>query len=80
MSLWTDAHCHLQERYLSGDPQVAADVADTLTRAHEAGVGRVIVVDNGYDSLTILCNRLFFNNYNISIKNSFINHAISRNP
>ena len=50
MSLWTDAHCHLQERDLSGDPQVAADVADTLTRAHEAGVGRVIVV--GTDATT----------------------------
>ncbi len=44
MSGWTDAHCHLQERYLSGDDQIRADVAATLARASAAGVDRVVVV------------------------------------
>ncbi len=44
MSGWTDAHCHLQERYLSDDPEVAANVNATLDRALTAGVDRVIVI------------------------------------
>ncbi len=43
MSLWTDAHCHLQERYLR-DWQAPGDAADALSRARAAGVGRVVVI------------------------------------
>ena len=50
MSTWTDAHCHLQERYLSGDPVVRQSVTDTLERAHAGGVGTIIVV--GTDAVT----------------------------
>ena len=43
MSLWTDAHCHLQERYLR-DWQAPGEASDALRRAREAGVGRVVVI------------------------------------
>ncbi len=43
MSLWTDAHCHLQERYLR-DWNAPGDAAAALERAREAGVGRVVVI------------------------------------
>lgn len=44
MSLWTDAHCHLQERFLSGDPDVVAGIGQTLDRTLAAGVDRVVVI------------------------------------
>ena len=44
MSHWTDAHCHLQDQFLFGDDKAVADVHDTLIRAHEGGVDRVIVI------------------------------------
>ncbi len=44
MSNWTDAHCHLQDRYLSQDEQVVADVHATLARALEAQVDRFVVI------------------------------------
>jgi TatD DNase family protein len=44
MNYWTDAHCHLQERYLSEDRGVQGDISDALNRAYEAGVDRVVVV------------------------------------
>lgn len=50
MSHWTDAHCHLQDRYLSNDEQVAANARETLARAYEAGVDRVVVI--GTDAQT----------------------------
>ena len=50
MSGWTDAHCHLQDRYLGDDPQVQVHVSDTLARAAAAGVDRVVVV--GTDATT----------------------------
>jgi TatD DNase family protein len=50
VSHWTDAHCHLQDRYLSGDEQVATNARETLARAYEAGVDRVVVV--GTDAQT----------------------------
>jgi TatD DNase family protein len=50
VSTWTDAHCHLQERYLSGDPAVVQSVSDTLARAHAGGVGTIVVV--GTDAVT----------------------------
>jgi len=50
VSGWTDAHCHLQERYLSDDPEVQANVVATLARALAAGVDRVVVV--GTDATT----------------------------
>ncbi len=50
MSGWTDAHCHLQERYLSGDEAVREDVTATLDRAAAAGVDRIVVI--GTDETT----------------------------
>lgn len=47
---WTDAHCHLQERYLSDDPEVAATLQHTTQRAREAGVTNIVVV--GTDATT----------------------------
>ena len=47
MSGWTDAHCHLQEEFLSGDAAVRSDVYDTLARARDAGVDRVVVIGTG---------------------------------
>jgi TatD DNase family protein len=44
MNYWTDAHCHLQDQFLRGDDNVRADVHDTLERAYEGGVDRVIVI------------------------------------
>jgi TatD DNase family protein len=44
---WTDAHCHLQEEFLTGDDDVRASVADTLARAAAAGVARVVVIGTG---------------------------------
>jgi len=49
MSYWTDAHCHLQDRFLS-DPDAPDAVAATLARAYEAGINRVVVV--GTDETT----------------------------
>ena len=43
MSGWTDAHCHLQGHFLDGADE-SRDLATTLQRASEAGVGTVIVV------------------------------------
>ena len=43
MSFWTDAHCHLQDRYLT-DWKAEGDAKDTLARALEAGVNRVVVI------------------------------------
>jgi TatD DNase family protein len=40
---WTDAHCHLQDRFRSDAEQVD-DLDDTLRRAGEAGVDRVVVI------------------------------------
>lgn len=50
MSCWTDAHCHLQDRFLSGDQGAEAAVRHTLERAYEAGIDRVVVV--GTDAVT----------------------------
>jgi TatD DNase family protein len=47
---WTDAHCHLQDRYLSNDERVAQNARETLARAYEAGVDRVVVI--GTDAKT----------------------------
>ncbi|HEY5104481.1 MAG TPA: TatD family hydrolase [Acidimicrobiales bacterium] len=45
MSGWTDAHCHLQDHFLSSpDSPGSGDLNATLTRAFEAGVDRVVVV------------------------------------
>jgi TatD DNase family protein len=44
MTYWTDAHCHLQDQFLRGDDNVRSDVHDTLERAYEGGVDRVIVI------------------------------------
>ena len=44
MSHWTDAHCHLQDRFLSGERGPREDAEATLQRAYEAGVDRVVVI------------------------------------
>lgn len=49
MSYWTDAHCHLQDSFLRDDSAAQSALA-TLERAHQHGVGRVIVV--GTDAVT----------------------------
>ncbi|MFZ1063047.1 MAG: TatD family hydrolase, partial [Acidimicrobiales bacterium] len=49
MTNWTDAHCHLQDQFLSdGDHAAAARV--TLERAYEAGVDRVVVIGTGEET------------------------------
>lgn len=50
MSHWTDAHCHLQEQFLSNNEEIVADIHATLERTYEAGVDRVVVV--GTDATT----------------------------
>lgn len=50
MSLWTDAHCHLQDQFLSGGEEAAPGVTDVLERAFAAGVDRVVVI--GTDAKT----------------------------
>jgi TatD DNase family protein len=49
VSHWTDAHCHLQDRFLSDD-QVGASAQVALARAYESGVDRVVVI--GTDATT----------------------------
>jgi len=49
VSHWTDAHCHLQERFLSDDAAAQSALA-TLERAYEGGVDRVVVI--GTDDVT----------------------------
>jgi TatD DNase family protein len=44
VSHWTDAHCHLQEQFLRDDDASLAVVAETLSRAYEGGVDRVVVI------------------------------------
>ena len=44
MRRWTDAHCHLQDRFLSGDADVHSNVRNALQRAFDAGVDRAIVI------------------------------------
>ena len=49
MSHWSDAHCHLQEQFL-GDEETTAKLNETLARAHDGGVDRVVVI--GTDATT----------------------------
>jgi len=50
---WTDAHCHLQDNFLSTtDSSNDGDLDTTLTRAFEAGVDRVVVVGTDFTSST----------------------------
>jgi TatD DNase family protein len=49
VSHWTDAHCHLQDSFL-GDEASIDQLSDTLTRAYEGGVDRVVVI--GTDAVT----------------------------
>jgi TatD DNase family protein len=49
VSYWTDAHCHLQDRFLSDD-QVGANAQVALEHAYESGVDRVVVI--GTDATT----------------------------
>ncbi len=51
MNGWTDAHCHLQDRF-ARDGEVAPDATDALARAAAAGVDRAIVI--GTDEATSL--------------------------
>lgn len=43
MSNWTDAHCHLQDRFL-GDREIEATASEVLARALAARVDRVVVI------------------------------------
>lgn len=49
MSHWSDAHCHLQDHFL-GDDVTTDSLNDTLERAYEGGVDRVVVI--GTDATT----------------------------
>ena len=49
MSHWSDAHCHLQDHFL-GDDETSATLSDTLARAYDGGVDRVVVI--GTDATT----------------------------
>jgi len=49
VSHWSDAHCHLQDQFL-GDEATAAILSDTLARAYDGGVDRVVVI--GTDATT----------------------------
>jgi TatD DNase family protein len=49
VSHWSDAHCHLQEQFL-GDEETTAKLTETLARAHDGGVDRVVVI--GTDATT----------------------------
>jgi len=51
VSHWSDAHCHLQEQFL-GDEETTAKLEDTLARAYDGGVDRVVVI--GTDATTSL--------------------------
>ena len=50
MTFWTDAHCHLQDRYLAQDEKIVANVRENLARAFNAEVNRVVVI--GTDAQT----------------------------
>jgi TatD DNase family protein len=51
MSGWTDAHCHLQDHFLSSsDDEKAIELSATLDRAFAANVDRVVVI--GTDAST----------------------------
>lgn len=52
MSLWTDAHCHLQDRFFGDDPGPEAQVGAVLERARQAGVDRVVVIGTDEASST----------------------------
>lgn len=43
MSSWTDAHCHLQDRY-RGEREIEMSASDALARAFAANVKRVVVI------------------------------------
>lgn len=52
MSYWSDAHCHLQDRFFDGTPDADAALTATLARAHDAGVERAIVIGTDLESST----------------------------
>ena len=47
---WTDTHCHLQDSYLSDDPDLRAGADAVLDAARAAGVSRFVVI--GTDAVT----------------------------
>ena len=49
MSHWSDAHCHLQQEFLRDD-HTTITLTDTLARAYDGGVDRVVVI--GTDATT----------------------------
>jgi TatD DNase family protein len=49
MTNWTDAHCHLQDQFLS-DGDYAELARATLERAYAAGVDRVVVIGTGEET------------------------------
>lgn len=52
MSGWTDAHCHLQDRFFDGAPDAEVALHESLTRAREAGVARAVVIGTDLESST----------------------------
>jgi TatD DNase family protein len=49
MTNWTDAHCHLQDQFLSDDEH-GENARAALERAYEAGVDRVVVIGTGEET------------------------------
>lgn len=50
MSGWTDAHCHLQDRYRGDDESRGLDASEAVRRAVAGGVTRAVVI--GTDATT----------------------------
>jgi TatD DNase family protein len=44
---WFDSHCHVQEEFLGGDRDAAADPEPVLARAREAGIDRLVCIGTG---------------------------------
>jgi TatD DNase family protein len=44
---WFDSHCHVQEEYLPGDEDGAAELRPVLARAAEAGIDRLVCIGTG---------------------------------
>lgn len=50
MTYWTDAHCHLQDRFFDNSSNVTLALDQTLERTYRAGVNRAIVIGTDLES------------------------------
>ena len=50
MSSWTDAHCHLQDRFFKDSPDADEALRQTLARTLASGVSRAIVIGTDLES------------------------------